>query len=163
MSDDVSDAINAEEDAKAARDAVARMKDEKKKTQELQKAIRHWDRAYNAAKKFDEVGAEIIKEEKATDYRAIKDFKSAAETEEETAKALVKAAARANTAKDPKRAQELYIRAAAKLNQAASDRTQEPNAAQAGVDTEHANAATADAKSAQQKAEAATPPGGQHP
>jgi hypothetical protein len=133
------------------------------KKQALNAAIADWNAAYLIAKRVDPIGAEMIKEERAADYRALGEPAKAGQTEEETAGELNKLAL-AVKATDPKRAQELFAKVAAKWSQAAADRNAEtpPRAANAAADTAKATAATQAAADAGAAAAAATPPGG-HP
>jgi hypothetical protein len=161
VADDKGTANEKTKTAKAHRDAAATAAKPEDRKKELNDAIKDWEAAYAAAKKFDLVGAEAIKEEKATEYRSLNEDNKAAGIEEETAKALEKIADGMKTT-DPKRAQELLNKAAQKWTQAAADRNKAGKAADAANDTNKATAATKAANDLGAAATAATPTSG-HP
>jgi hypothetical protein len=153
-------------EGKAERDTAGKLTKPEQlpaKKKALNAAIADWNAAYLIAKRVDPIGAEMIKEERAADYRALGEPAQAGQTEEETAGELDKLA-QAVKATDPKRAQELFAKVAQKWTQAAADRNAEtpPRAANAAADTTKATAATRAAADAAAAAGAATPPGG-HP
>ena len=161
VADDKGIANEKTKTAKAHREAAASASKPEDRKKELNDAIKDWEAAYAAAKKFDLVGAEAIKEEEATEYRSLNEDNKAAGIEEETAKALEKIADGMKTT-DPKRAQELLNRAAQKWTQAAADRNKAGKAADATNDTNKATAATKAANDLGASVTAATPTSG-HP